>query len=70
MMDNLLEILTKRKSQAFYSSLYRCPLAINAVGESISSVTMWNIVNQLGKHKFSCAAVVNNLKDWKLFVIK
>ena len=25
----------------------------SVVGESISSVTMWNIVNQLGKHDFS-----------------
>ena len=39
----------------------------NAVGRSISSVAMWNIVNQLGKHDFSCGAVVNNLKGRKLF---
>ena len=43
---------------------------INAVGESVSSVTMWNIVNQLGKHEFSCRAVVNDLKDKELVVIK
>ena len=43
---------------------------INAVGESVSSVTMWNIVNQLGKHEFSCGAVVNDLKDKELVVIK
>ena len=42
----------------------------NAVGKSISSVTMWNIVSQLGKRDFSCGAVVNNLKDRKLFLIK
>ena len=42
----------------------------NAVGESTSSVTMWNIVNQLGRHGFSCGAVVNNLADRKLFLIK
>ena len=35
----------------------------NAAGESISLVTMRNIVNQLGKHDFSCGAVVNNLKE-------
>ena len=35
----------------------------NAVGESISPITMWNIMNQLGKHDFSCVWVVNNLKD-------
>ena len=27
---------------------------INAVGESISSISKWNIVNQFGKHDFSC----------------
>ena len=26
----------------------------NAVGESISSISKWKIVNQLGKHDFSC----------------
>ena len=42
----------------------------NAVGESVSSETMWNIVNQLGKHDFSFGALVNTLKDMKLFQIK
>ena len=42
----------------------------NAVGESISPITMWNIVNQLGKHDFSCVWVVNNLKDRIFFFIK
>ena len=42
----------------------------NAVGESVSSETMWNIVNQLGKHDFSCEAVANNLEDRKLFLIQ
>ena len=50
--------------------VYSVHYVANAVGESISSVTMWNIVNQLGKHDFSCVAVVNNLKDRKLFLIK
>ena len=39
----------------------------NAVGERISSITMWDIVNQLGKHDFSCVSVVNNLKDRNFF---
>ena len=42
----------------------------NAVGESVSSATMRNIVNQLGKPEFSCGTVVNNLKDRELVVIK
>ena len=37
------------------------------VGESISSITMYNIVNQLGKNDFSCGLVVNNLKDRNFF---
>ena len=42
----------------------------NAAGEPISLITMWNIVNQLGKHNFSCVLVVSNLKDRKFFLIK
>ena len=36
----------------------------NAIEDSISSISIWNIVNQLGKYDFSCGPpVVNNLKD-------
>ena len=42
----------------------------NAVDESISSVTMWNIANQLGKHDYTCRAGVNKFKDRKHFPIK
>ena len=38
----------------------------NVIGESISTITIWNIVNELGKHDFSSGFVVNNLKDRKL----
>ena len=41
--------------------------SVTNVGESISSITMYNIVNQLGKHNFSCGLIVNNLKDRKTF---
>ena len=67
MGENLLEIKTKRRSQAFHNSVTN---VINVVGKSISSITMWNNVNQLRKHDFSCEAVVNKLKDRKLFLIK
>ena len=30
---------------------------------------MWNIVNELGKHDFSCVLIVNNLKDRKFFFV-
>ena len=39
----------------------------NAVGERVSPITMWNIVNQLGMHDFSCVLVLNNLKDRNFF---
>ena len=70
MVENLLKILTERRSLAFFNSLYRYHYVTNAGGESISSVTMWNIVNQLGKHEFSFGAVVNDLKDREFVVIK
>ena len=42
----------------------------NVVGERISPITMWNIVNQLGKHDFSFVSVVNNFKDRNFFLVK
>ena len=39
----------------------------NAIGESISSIIIWNIVNQSGKYDFSCGLVVNDLKEIQLF---
>ena len=36
-VENLLEILTKRKSQTFYNPIY-VDFVTNVVGESISSV--------------------------------
>ena len=40
---------------------------VDAISESISSISIWNIVNQLGKYDFSCGLVVNNLKERQLF---
>ena len=56
----------KKKQDVLQQSIHVHYL-INAVDECISSITMWNIVNQLGKHDFSYASMVNNLKDRKLF---
>ena len=70
MAENLLEILTKRRSRNFtVVQSIDAHYLINAVGGHISLITMWNIVNQLGKHDFSCASVVNNLKDMNFFLI-
>ena len=39
----------------------------NAIGGSISSISIWNIVNQLGKYDFSCMLVAYNLKERQIF---
>ena len=44
MVESFLEILTKRRSQAFYK-LIDIHSVTNVLGEIISSINMWNIVN-------------------------
>ena len=44
-VKSLLEILTKRRSQTFYKFMDVHSVA-NVIEESISSMQMWNIVNQ------------------------
>ena len=37
---------------------YRSPLFTpNAVGEGVSSISRWKIVNQVGKHDFPCVQI-------------
>ena len=48
-VKSLLEILTNRRSQAFYK-LVDVHSVTNVIGKSISSIRMWNIVNQEGKY--------------------
>ena len=60
MVESLLEILTKKRSHV--------QSVTNAIGESIYSISIWNIVNQLGKYDLSCGSVVNNLKERQLFL--
>ena len=43
-VDSLLEILTKRRSQAFYTFI-DVHSVTNVLGKIISSINMWNIVN-------------------------
>ena len=43
----------------------RCPFCHK--GESITSISVWNIVNHLGKYDFSWESVVNNLKERQIF---
>ena len=62
MVESLPETLPKGRSQAFYEPV-DVHSVTNAIGESISSISIWNIVNQLGKYDFSCGSVVNNLKE-------
>ena len=66
MVESLPEILTKRRIQAFFKPV-DLHFVTNAIGETTSSVSFWNIVNQLGQYDFSCGSVVNNLTDRQLF---
>ena len=68
-MESLLEILTKRGSQTIHKPADAHPVT-NAIRECISSISIWNIANQLGKYDFSCRLVVNNLKEMHFFLIK
>ena len=52
-VESLLEILTKRRSQTFYRSI-ELSSVINAVGEGVSLICKCYIVNQLGKRDFPC----------------
>ena len=63
-MENLLKMLTKRRSQTFYKSADICSVA-TVVGKSIPSVPMRNIMNQLNTH--DVWLMVNNLKNGKQF---
>ena len=58
---DLNQILTKR-SQNFCKSVDTHSVT-NAIGKSILSISIWNIVNQSGKYNFSCGSVVINLKE-------
>ena len=53
MEEILLKILTKRRSQRFYERTDVQSVAYS-VDESVSSISIGNIVNQLGKHDLSC----------------
>ena len=66
MVDILLEILTKRRSQTFFKPV-DVHYVTNAMGESISSISIWNIMNQLGRYDFSFGLVVNNLRERQRF---
>ena len=59
-------MLTKKRSKKFYKPA-NIHSVTNAVGESISSISTFNIVNQLGKYDFSCGSIVNNLKEMHIF---
>ena len=52
-VESLVEIINKRRSGKFYRDIDLHSVA-NAVDEVISSISKWNIVNQLGRHDFPC----------------
>ena len=66
MEASLLEILTKRRSQAFCK-----PVGVhsgtNPISESIFSTSIWNIGKQLGKFDYSCGPAANKSKERQIF---
>ena len=58
MVESLLEISIKRRSQRFYEPIDVHSIK-NVIGKSISSIGMWNSVNHLGKHDFSGATALS-----------
>ena len=53
MIESSQGVSTKGRSQTFYK-LIDVHSVSNAQGEIFFSMSMWNIVNQLGKNDFSC----------------
>ena len=66
MVESLLEILAERRSRLFYKYI-DVDSVTNAIGDSILPLSMWNIVNHLDKHDFSCGSVEINLKKGNFF---
>ena len=62
MVESLLEILTKRRSQTFYK-LVDVHSVANAIQKSISLFSIWNVVNQLSKHEIFCGLEI----FWRFF---
>ena len=54
MVDSLLDILAKGRGLSFHKTISIHSVTYT-VDESISSTNKWNILNQLGKHEFSCS---------------
>ena len=52
-VERLVEILTKRRSQTFYRDMDLNSVT-NSVDGVVSSISKWDIVNQFGKHDFPC----------------
>ena len=45
----------------------RCPLCEKCNRQSISSTSLWNFANQLGKYDYFYGSVINNLKERQPF---
>ena len=58
-------MLTKR-SQTFYKPM-NVHSVTYAIGERVSSTSLWSILNQSGKYDFSCGQRVDNFGGRKLF---
>ena len=63
----LTKSIIKKKKQDVLQACRCLHSVTNAKDESISSISIWNIVNQLGKYNFCCGLVVNNVKQRQYF---
>ena len=75
MVESLLEILITRRSQAFYKPVDVHSVR-NAIGESISSTSIWNIGSQLTLsrrrpilHRNQSTDLQSKSMDWFLYDI-
>ena len=64
-VESLLDILTKRRNQAFYKLIDVHSLT-NVLCGSISVVSMWNIISKVSM-SFTFELLVNNLREKNFF---
>ena len=60
----------QRRPHTTHASKPPTPPKLGQIVRHLSREYLWNIANKLVKYDFCCGAVVNNLKDIKLFLIK
>ena len=64
-MESLLELLTKKKPDVLQAS--NVHFVTNAISDSVSPISIWNITNRLIRYHFSFGSIVKNLKERQRF---